>query len=287
LADVEEVSNYVKAINHGLVRLRGGFPLSLMLLREMHAVLLSGRRGCHHSPGAFRKSQNWIGGTRPGNALFVPPPVEHLNACLSDLEKFLHDDSLPLLVKAAISHVQFETIHPFLDGNGRLGRLLIILLLVDGGLLGDPVLYLSLFFKQNRSQYYRLLDDVRANGAWETWIEFFLTGVLDASKQAAQACDDINQLFEEDIEKIATLGRARFSCEQILAYLKKLPQVSVPLLVKALNLSAPTVRGALKHLVALGIIEESSGKRRNKVYTHQKYLVILEDGANPDVRQTG
>lgn len=281
LEDVEEVSNYVKAINYGLERLRGGFPLSLRLLREIHGVLLSGGRGSGKLPGEFRRSQNWLGGTRPGNAMYVPPPVDHLNLCLSNWEKFLHDDSLPILVKAGLAHVQFETIHPFLDGNGRLGRLLITLLLCSNSLLDEPILYLSLYFKQNRQIYYNLLQEVRLNGAWETWLEFFLNGVVNSAEQAIQAAGLINNLFEQDSAKITTLGRARFSCTQIFEYLKKLPQVTVPLMAKQLSMTAPTARSSLNHMVKSGILEEISGKKRDKVYVYRKYLDILESGAEP------
>ncbi len=281
LDDVEEVSNYVKAIKYGLQRLEDGFPLSLRLLKEIHKTLLSGARGSHKLPGEFRRSQNWIGGTRPGNALFVPPPMEHLANCLSNLEKFLHDDTLPVLIKAALAHVQFETIHPFLDGNGRLGRLLITLLLSEGNILDEPVLYLSLYLKQNRNTYYNLLQEVRTHGTWETWIEFFLEGVFTSSKQAIRTAQEINNLFARDLEKITTLERARFSCEKVLDYLKKLPQVSVSLIARELGITAPTARSALNHMVALGILEEESGKKRDKIYVYRRYLSILEDGAEP------
>lgn len=281
LEDVEEVSNYVKALTYGLKRLKEDFPLSLRLLLEIHAVLLSGGRGATKNPGEFRRSQNWIGGTRPGNARFVPPPVEHLNQCLSDFENFLHDDTLPVLIKAGLAHLQFETIHPFLDGNGRLGRLLITLLLCDSGMLEEPVLYLSLYLKQNRSIYYDLLQEVRERGTWETWLEFFLEGVFKSAKQATQTAIDINNLFTLDLAKIASLGRARFSCVQSFEYMKKLPQVTVPLLSRDLKMAPPTARSALNHMVSLGIIEEKSGKKRDKIYVYTRYLKILEEGAEP------
>jgi Fic family protein len=279
--DVEEVSNYVKAINYGLRELKQGFPFSLRLLKKIHGILLSGGRGSKKLPGEFRRSQNWIGGTRPGNALFVPPPVENLNDCLSNLEKFFHDKSLPVLIKAAIAHVQFETIHPFLDGNGRLGRLLIILLLIEGGLLKEPILYLSLYLKQNRAIYYDLLQAVRLYGSWENWIEFFLTGIFKSSQRVIKTTIDINNLFVEDLKKISTLGKARFSCEQVLEYLKKLPQCGVVQLSKELKLSAPTARNSLNLMVKLGILTEITGKQRNKVYVYKKYLNILERGTEP------
>lgn len=281
--DVEVVSNYVRAINYGLGRLKSNFPLSLRLLCDIHAVLLSGGRGACKRPGEIRNSQNWIGGTRPGNALFVPPAPANLMDCLSDFEKFLHDESnkLPLLIKAGIAHVQFETIHPFLDGNGRLGRLLISLLLCDSGMLDEPILYLSLYLKQRRETYYSLLQQVRMHGTWETWLEFFLEGVYVSAKQAVQTAKEINLLFENDFAKINTLGRAKFSCIQILTYLQKLPQVSAPLVSKALGMTAPTVRSSLEHMLTLGIIEEISEKKRDRVYVYRQYLDILEDGATP------
>lgn len=281
LEDVEEVSNYVKAIHYGLDRLKADFPLSLRLLREIHGVLLSGGRGALKPPGEFRRSQNWIGGTRPGNALFVPPPVDHLTNCLSDFEHFLHNKTLPTLINAGLAHVQFESIHPFLDGNGRLGRLLITLLLCQNGMLDEPILYLSLYLKKNRSTYYDLLQQVRLYGHWETWLEFFLEGITHAAQQAIKTASNINQLFKEDLRKIDSLGRARFSCHQILDYLKKLPQVSVPLITQELNMTAPTARSALQHMLNLGILEEISGKKRDKIYIYRKYLSVLEDGAEP------
>src|SRR6266496_2174118 len=209
LADVQEVSNYVAALNHGLARLRGGFPLSLRLIREIHKAVLSKGRGSEKQPGEFRTSQNWIGGTRPGNAAFVPPPPELVLDCMGALERFLHEEhaEIPLLIKAGLAHVQFETIHPFLDGNGRLGRLLITFLLCAAGVLREPILYLSLYFKQHRPAYYDLLDRVRAKGDWEVWLDFFLTGVRDTAEQAAAAVRRILALFEENRRKIEGLGR--------------------------------------------------------------------------------
>jgi Fic family protein len=281
LEDVEEVSNYIKAIHYGLERLRNGFPLSLRLLREIHSVLLNGSRGSGKLPGEFRRSQNWIGGTRPGNALFVPPPIHALDLCLSDFEKFLHDDRLPVLINAGLAHVQFETIHPFLDGNGRLGRLLIILLLCLGKILDEPILYLSLYLKQNRQLYYELLQEVRLHGTWETWLEFFLEGVYESAKQGVRTAIQINHLFDQDFLKIEQLGRSRVSCQKILDYMKRLPQVTAPLLVTELGMTPPTARSALNHMAEVGIIEEVSGKKRGKVYVYRQYLTILEDGTEP------
>lgn len=281
LEDVEEVSNYVKAINYGLERLQDDFPLSLRLLKEIHSILLSGGRGSSKLSGEFRRSQNWIGGTRPGNALFVPPPVEVLGECLGAFESFLRDESLPVLIKAGLAHVQFETIHPFLDGNGRLGRLLITLLLCVNGMLDAPVLYLSFYLKENRNTYYELLTEVREYGTWETWLEFFLTGVYISAKQAIKTAEQINALFYQDMEKIAHSGRVRFSCEKILEYMKRLPQVTVSLLTKELQMTAPTARAALNHMTTLGVLEEMTGKKRDKVYVYREYLDILEEGAKP------
>lgn len=224
-----------------------------------------------------------LGGSRSGNALFVPPPVENLMDCLSNFEKFLHDKQckLPILIKAGVAHVQFETIHPFLDGNGRLGRLLITLLLCAEDILVEPILYLSLYFKQNRDIYYNLLQQVRTHGTWEVWLEFFLEGIAKSAKQAVNTAKKINTLFAKDLSQIQHLGRARFFCSQVLEYLKKIPQASVYLVSKDLKVSAPTARSAITHLLALGILKEITGKQRDKVYVYREYLDILEEGAHP------
>lgn len=283
IEDVEEVSNYVQAITYGLKRLDGGFPLSLRLLKEVHSVLLKGIRGSHKYPGEFRRTQNWIGGSSPENALFVPPPITHMHDLLSNLEHFLHDstDNLPILIKAGIAHVQFETIHPFLDGNGRLGRLLITLLLCEKGVLQEPVLYLSLYLKQNRKTYYNLLQQVRTDGSWEIWLEFFLEGIVKSAHQAIWTAKNINLIFDQDLARIQALGRVKFSCLQIFEYLKKLPQVSVAPLSQELGLSAPTVRSAINHLVELDILKEISHKQRDKIYVYTRYLDLLSEGSEP------
>ncbi|MCA9515310.1 MAG: Fic family protein, partial [Myxococcales bacterium] len=208
--DVVEVSSYVAAMTHGLARLRGGFPLSLRLLREIHGLLLAHGRGQERTPGEFRRSQNWIGGTRPGNALYVPPPPDELMTCLGALERFLHEEpaTTPLLVKAALAHAQFETIHPFLDGNGRLGRLLITLLLCADGALSEPTLYLSVYFKRHRAEYYERLQRVRTAGEWEAWLRFFATGVLETSREAVSTARALLALFDGDRARIqAATGR--------------------------------------------------------------------------------
>ncbi len=283
LDDVEEVSNYVVALNYGLERLKNGFPISLRLLREIHGILLKGGRGANKLPGEFRRSQNWIGGTRPGNALFVPPPPEYLMKILGSFEKFLHDDSskLPVLIKTGLAHIQFETIHPFLDGNGRLGRLLITLLLCEKGMIEAPILYLSLYLKQNRTLYYQLLQEVRLHGTWKTWLEFYLKGIIQTANATIVTTQKINTLFAQDFEKIQKLGRARFSCEAVFEYVKKLPQVSVAIIARDLHMSPPTARSSLNHLVDLNILEEITGKERDKTYIYRKYLDLLEEGTEP------
>jgi Fic family protein len=225
LDDVQEVSNYVAAMNFGLKHLHDGFPLSLRLIKEMHAILLSHGRGSHKAPGEFRRSQNWIGGSRSGNARFVPPPPDALMDCMGALEKFLHNDPVPTtpLIKAALAHVQFETIHPFLDGNGRLGRLLITLLFCVEGVLTQPALYLSLYFKMHRQEYYDLLQKVREEGAWEEWLRFFLTGVWETAEEAVQTVKTLLKLFEADRVKIATLGRPAGSAYRVHQYLQEWP----------------------------------------------------------------
>ncbi|MBI5618251.1 MAG: Fic family protein [Gammaproteobacteria bacterium] len=281
--DVQEVSNYVAAMTTGLERIRGGFPLSLRLIREIHDVLLAKGRGSTKQPGAFRRSQNWIGGARPGNALYVPPPPHLVLELMSDLEKFMHAPAvpLPLLIKAALIHVQFETIHPFLDGNGRLGRLLITFLLCAEGALKEPILYLSLFFKRNRGQYYALLQRVRQNGDWEAWLEFFLSGVKETSEQAAQTARQIIALFEADRRKIEQLGRPAASALRVHQYLQARPILSVPTAAKALKLSAPTVRKSIGHLVDLEILREPKARLRGRVFVYGGYIDMLNQGTEP------
>jgi Fic family protein len=283
LDDVREVSNYVAAMDYGLKRLRDGFPLSLRLIREIHDVLLSKGRGSSKQPGEFRQSQNWIGGTRPGNALYVPPPASHVMDCMSELEKFIHAETphLPVLVKAALIHVQFESIHPFLDGNGRLGRLLITLLLCAQGVLKEPILYLSLFFKSHRSEYYDLLQGVRERGDWESWLEFFLTGVKETSAQAAETARQILGLFDKDRRRIENIGRPSASALRVHQYLQTRPIMSVPAAVRELKLSGPTVRKSVGHLVELGMVREITGRQRDRMFVYDRYLEILNQGTEP------
>jgi Fic family protein len=281
--DVREVSNYVAAMTHGLERLKGGFPLSLRLIREMHEILLSGARGATKQPGEFRTSQNWIGGTRPGNAIFVPPPVSELMPCLDAFEKFLHADlpAMPMLIRAGLAHVQFETIHPFLDGNGRLGRLLITLLLCEAGVLKEPLLYLSLFFKTHRQTYYTLLQQVREKGDWEAWLDFFLDGITTTADQATDAARRILDLFAKDRLAIEQLGRPAGSALRVHQLLHTRPLISAPMAMQTLGLSGPTVRKSIEHLIDIGIVSEITGRKRDQQYAYTAYLAILSEGAEP------
>jgi len=283
LDDVQEVSNYVAAMNHGLARIREGFPISLRLIREIHDILLSKGRGSTKQPGEFRRSQNWIGGTRPGNALFVPPPPERVVDLMSDLETFIHAETteIPSLIKAGLVHVQFETIHPFLDGNGRLGRLLITFLLCTQGILKEPILYLSLYFKTHRRQYYDLLQGVRERGDWETWLEFFLDGITETSLQAAEAAREILSLFEADRKRIDCLGRPAASALRVHQLLQQKPIVGIPDAAQKLGISAPTIAKSIQHLEELGIIREITGKQRGRMFVYSDYLSILSRGTEP------
>ena len=280
--DVEEVVNYVLAMNYGLKRL-DALALSLRLIREIHEKLLQGVRGANRTPGEFRRSQNWIGGSRPGNAVFVPPPPELLNDCLNQFELFLHDEQtgLPLLIKAGLVQVQFETIHPFLDGNGRLGRLLITFLLCAKDALREPILYLSLYFKTNRAAYYELLDRVRTKGDWEAWLDFFLVGVRNTAEQAASASREILALFNRDREKIETLGRPAASVLRVFQHMQRNPIIAIPSAAKRIGISAPTVAKSLGHMIDLGILEETTGRERHRLFVYRRYLDILNEGTEP------
>ncbi|MCL4782742.1 MAG: Fic family protein [Bryobacterales bacterium] len=283
IEDVREVSNYVAALSYGLDRLRGGFPLSLRLLREIHGVLLSQGRGSEKEPGEFRRSQNWIGGTRPGNALFVPPPPNLVMECMGELENFLHEEhpELPLLIRAGLAHAQFETIHPFLDGNGRLGRLLITFLLCAGGALPEPILYLSLFFKTHRQAYYDRLMSVRTKGDWEGWMEFFLEGVTEASSQAVAAARRIVALMEADRRKVEQVGRASATLLRVHHSIQTHPIASIAAIAGNVGVSFPTAAAAVEQLSRLGILREISGKRRNRLFVYQEYVDVLNEGTEP------
>jgi len=280
--DVTEVSCYVAAMNYGLKRLKD-FPMSLRLIREIHAELMNNARGGNKMPGEFRTSQNWIGGSRPGNARFVPPPPEQLMNCLGAFEIFLHDETvkLPALVKAALAHVQFETIHPFLDGNGRLGRLLITFILCMEGVLKEPLLYLSLYFKANRQDYYDHLQSVRETGDWESWIKFFLTGVIETATQATETAQAIITLFNTDRAIIEASGKSTAGVLSVHQFLQRHPITNTTKIKDGCNVSLPTVLRSLSVLETLGIIRETTGKGRNKIFAYQEYLTILNKGTEP------
>ncbi|MCY4595740.1 MAG: Fic family protein [Bryobacterales bacterium] len=280
LDDVREVSNHVAALQHGLLRLREGFPLSSRLLRGAHGVLLSTGRGYAKSPGEFRRSQNWIGGTRPGNAAFVPPPHPVVPDCMTEFERFLHaeDDGLPILLRAGLAHVQFETIHPFLDGNGRLGRLLITLLLCHAGMLREPLLYLSLYFKQHRSDYYHLLNHVRRTGDWEEWLTFFLEGVKQTAESAFSTAQRLAQMFQLDRDHMqATSARRASSVLRVHDALTRRVVLSLSVASRDTGLSFPTVASAMDLLVAHGVAREVTGRNRNRVFVYDRYLSVLNE----------
>lgn len=280
--DVTEVSCYVSALNHGLDRLKE-IPLSLRLIKEIHSELMKNARGGNKQPGEFRQSQNWIGGLSPSRAKFVPPSPDKVLECLGNLETFLHSEDvhLPTLIKAAIAHVQFETIHPFLDGNGRLGRLLITFILCSEGVLKQPLLYLSLYLKANRQTYYDLLQVVRETGDWETWIEFFLTGVAETATQATQTAQEIIALFNTDREKIQNSGRSAAAILTIHEFLQRQPISNTTRVRNVCGVSLPTVLRTMSALEELGIVKEITGKERHKIFVYQDYLDVLNRGAEP------
>ena len=281
--DVVEVSNYIAALEHGLGRLREGFPLSSRLLREIHERLLARGRGAERQPGSFRRTQNWIGGTRPGNAHFVPPPPQRVESQMADLERFIHDDQQPFsaLIKAALAHVQFETIHPFLDGNGRMGRLLIALILHEDRVLHQPLLYLSLYFKQNREEYYRLLDATRREGDWEAWLDFFLEGVLTTANGAVETAHRLLDVFREDRERVEETGRSAANTLRVFHALGTRPVASINDLAERSGVAYPTASRAVEALEGLGILREITGRRRDRVFAYRRYIAVLNEGAEP------
>ncbi|MES9930056.1 MAG: Fic/DOC family N-terminal domain-containing protein [Candidatus Thiodiazotropha sp. 6PDIVS] len=285
LDDVREVSNYVAALELGLRLLDDGLPLSLRLLRNIHDVLLSQCRGSNQTPGEFRRSQNWIGGTRPGNAAFVPPPAEVALDCMNKLELFLHDrpEPTPVLLKAALAHVQFETIHPFLDGNGRLGRLLITLLLCEQKVLREPMLYLSLYFKSHRQYYYELLNNVRLTGDWEAWLDFFAEAVIVTATQAVETTQQLLYLSNQDRDKISAIGRAATSTLQVHRTLMQYPIATSGSLVEKTGITPATVNKALNHLQQLGIVKELTAQKRNRLFSYAGFIDIMNRGTElPD-----
>ncbi len=286
LDDVREVVNYVAALDHGLRMLKEGLPLSMRLIREIHGVLLAKGRGSNQTPGEFRRSQNWIGGTRPGNAAFVPPPADAVMESMSKLELFFHDqpEATPVLLKAALAHVQFETIHPFLDGNGRLGRLLITLLLCEQKVLREPMLYLSLYFKTHRQYYYELLNRVRLTGDWESWLDFFAEAVIVTATQAVETAQQLLQLSKQDQDKIRGLGRAEASALRVQQAMMEHPIANSGSLVEKTGISPATVNKALGHLERLGIVRELTTRRRNRLFSYASYIEIMSRGTELPAR---
>jgi len=281
-ADTRETFNYIRAMNHGIARLQDGFPLSLRLFKEVHGLLLESGRGVERAPGEFRSSQNWIGGTRPGNARYVPPPAHEVLPAMGALEKFLHNDPVktPILVKAALAHAQFETVHPFLDGNGRVGRLLITLLLCDEDqqVMSRPLLYLSLYLKRYRDEYYTRLQRIRTHGEWEEWLRFFLEGINDVARSATDTTRRLLALVDMDRQAIHGLGRASGSALRLHEIAIRQIVFRIPEAAKALSLSEVTVANTAAHLVRLGIVREVTGRSRNKLFAYSNYLAVLEEG---------
>ncbi len=278
--DVEEVTNYLRAFRHVQDTLRdpAGLPVSVRLLCETHRLLLDGVRGQNKQPGELRRSQNWIGGTRPGNAAFVPPPPERVPDLLADLERFIHapsDSTLPPLVRIALAHVQFETIHPFLDGNGRIGRLLIAVLLEHWGLLNEPLLYLSGTLKQHQAEYYRRLSAIRTDGDWEGWIAFFLEGVTDAASEAERGIVAIASQVAADRRRLLAEPKATPASYRLFERLPMMPRFSIERVRQALDTSFPTATAAVKTLEGLGIVSELTGQKKNRCYSYQAYVDLL------------
>lgn len=281
--DVEEVCNYVDALTQSRKQIADpkGLALSVRLLCDAHRILMRGARGDDKQPGEVRRSQNWIGGTRPGNARFVPPPPEEVSDALAALERWLHsDDPLPPLVKAGLAHVQFETIHPFLDGNGRIGRLLIALLVEHWGLLKQPLLYLSVAFRRRQQEYYAHLAAVRTDGDWEGWTSFFLDCVREAAEDGVRVAQSLHALLGRDRERLFKDERATVAALQLFDRLPKHPVLTVPRAAEVLGMTAPPARKAIELLAALKVLRETTGKQRDRVYAYHDYLRILtgEDG---------
>lgn len=284
-ADLEEVTNYLKALTYarGELGTERGLPLSMRLLNETHKRLMAGVRGANKQPGAIRSSQNWIGGSRPGNAIYVPPPPEKLPDLLSAFEKYIHaDDQMPPLIRAGLLHVQFETIHPYLDGNGRIGRLLISLLLEHWGLLKAPLLYLSLFFKRHRAEYYRRLNAVRLEGDWEGWLDFFLDGVATIAEEAIQSARELFALVNDDRSRLLKLETASISALRLFQVLPRHPIVTVASSMKLIDASKPTATKAIEILLDQGVLTETTGRKRNRSFAYAAYLANLREGTDLD-----
>ncbi|MEO6856303.1 MAG: Fic family protein [Rhodoferax sp.] len=277
--DVEEVTNYLRAFRWVQEQLRSpqGLPISVRLLCEAHRLLLDGARGAGKQPGALRRSQNWIGGTRPGNAVFVPPPPELVPDLLVDVERFIHDEAqdLPALVKVALVHAQFETIHPFLDGNGRIGRLLIAALLEHWGLLSEPLMYLSGYLKQHQLEYYRRLSATRADGDWESWVAFFLEGVESAAGSAERNIIEVASLVAADRKRLLQSPKAGPASYRLFELLPMMPRFTIERVRQQLDTSFPTATAAVKVLEELGIVTEMTGQKKNRSYSYQAYVELL------------
>ena len=277
--DVEEVTNYLRAFRwvQGQLRDPQGLPISVRLLCEAHRLLLDGARGAGKQPGELYRSQNWIGGTRPGNAAFVPPPPQQVADLLTDLERFIHasDSDLPPLARVALIHAQFETIHPFLDGNGRIGRLLIAALMEHWGLLREPLMYLSGYLKQHQAEYYRRLSAIRSDGDWEGWVSFFLEGVAVASAEAERSIIDVASLITADRKRLLASPKAGPISYRLFELLPMMPRFSVEHVRQRLETTFPTASAAVKRLEDLGILAEITGQNKNRVYSYQAYVELL------------
>jgi Fic family protein len=283
LDDVIEISNYISAMDYGLKRIGDGFPISIRLIREIHAKLLASGRGSAKAPGEFRRSQNWIGGDRPGNAVYVPPPHEEVIKHMGDLEVFIHnaDLKMPALIKTALVHAQFETIHPFLDGNGRVGRLLIALLLYSEKILRYPMLYLSLYFKSHRNEYYSLLQDTRTNGEWESWTDFFLEGVHKTADQAVNTAKALVNLIGSDRNAIESCGRIAGSALRVHHAFQRDPIQKIQTVIDRTGLSFPTAQRVIEHLCDMGILAEIPMRKRARLFIYKKYTHVLSEGTEP------
>lgn len=281
LDDVTEVSNYVAAVEHGFKQVDEGFPISIRLIKDLHKILLSNSRGSTKLPGEIRNSQNWIGGTRPGNAVFVPPPPHLLIEGLSDLEKFIHDDKqgISTILKAGLVHLQFETLHPFLDGNGRVGRLLIILIMISEGMLSQPLLYISLFLKSHRQRYYELLNNVREEGDWESWLIFFAEAIEVSATSAVDSAEQLVDRAKVDAAIIDKQGRSRINLTKVHKLFLQRPISNSSVLKDATVLAPATIQTALKKLCDLNILSEITGKKRDRVYAYKAYIDILNEGS--------
>jgi Fic family protein len=277
--DVEEVSNYLRACRWVQAQLRDprGLPISVRLLADAHRLLLDGVRGAGKQPGELRRSQNWIGGTRPGNAVFVPAPPERVADLLADMERFIHDTAtaLPPLVKVALIHAQFETIHPFLDGNGRIGRLLIAALFEHWGLLAEPLLYLSGYLKQHQAEYYRRLSAIRTDGDWESWVSFFLEGVASAAGEAEKNIIAVASLVAADRRRLLQSPKAGPASYRLFERLPMMPRFTIEQVRQQLETSFPTATAAVNVLEGLGIVTEMTGQKKNRSYSYQAYVELL------------